>query len=57
MTCAHCTNADNSMIEFIGLTEFFLVYLCNVCGKTFGIRKAVNSGSSQVESRESARNH
>jgi transposase-like protein len=37
--CPHCTNRSETMIEYVGRTANFFIYLCNVCGKTFGVKR------------------
>jgi DNA-directed RNA polymerase subunit RPC12/RpoP len=39
ISCPHCTNADGSMIEKLGLVGAFIMYLCLVCSRKFAILK------------------
>jgi hypothetical protein len=38
------------MIEYLGCTQNFWMYLCNVCGKTFGVKR----DGSEAERRKGA---
>lgn len=35
MTCPHCTNSNDTMIEIIRDNKKETLYLCAVCSKTF----------------------
>ena len=38
--CPHCQNDDMKMIELIWQTAIAFYYQCNVCSKSFSIRKS-----------------